>query len=76
MATWSTVVSWGSVGRSSTSCSAKQAPIVTQSGRRRVQEAVVVPAALAEPPAVGRERQAGHDDDIELGRVDIAGLHP
>ena len=45
-------------------------------GAETGQEAVVVPTPLAEPAAVRCERQAGHDDDIELGRVDIAGHHP
>ena len=46
-----------------------------QSDAQPEQEAVEVPAALAEPVTVGREREPGHDDDVERGRVDVAGHH-
>ena len=39
------------------------------------QEPVVVAAALAEPPAIPRERQTRHDGHVELGRVQVAGHH-
>ena len=39
------------------------------------EEAVEVAAALAEPVAVGGEGESGHDDDVERGRVDVAGHH-
>ena len=35
-------------------------------GAQPGQEAVVVPAALAEAAPVGREGEAGHDDDVEV----------
>ena len=45
-------------------------------GAQAGQEPVVVTAALAEPPTVEGEGEAGHDNDVERGRVDIAGHHP
>ena len=69
--TWSTDMSCDSTARSSSSCSWKQTPTVTQSSRDVDEEPVVPAATLAEPPTRRREGESRHDHHIGPRRIDV-----
>ena len=68
--TESRIRSWGSTGSSSTHLLGEADADRDAVGRQLRQEAVVEPATLAEPPPIAGEGEAGHDHDVDRGRID------